>query len=200
MRIGVDIDGVITDVERFSVDYFSKYCVENNIEYNIKTSDYDVAETFNITKEQADAFWEEYLDFYAEYEKPRAFVSEVLKRLKEDGHEIYIITARWKTNQEDETGEKMRKTVIDWLVKNNIFYDKLIFSKASKEKKLQEVKDTRIDIMVEDSPRNIIEISKIVPVICFDTNYNRNCLGENIMRCYSWYDVYKKINNLNRVK
>ncbi len=35
MKIGIDIDGVLTNVEQFSIDYFSKYCFENNIEYNI---------------------------------------------------------------------------------------------------------------------------------------------------------------------
>ena len=41
MRIGIDIDGVLTNVEQFSIDYFSKYCFENNIEYNIGESHYN---------------------------------------------------------------------------------------------------------------------------------------------------------------
>ena len=35
MRIGIDIDGVLTDIEQFVIDYISKYCVENKIKYNI---------------------------------------------------------------------------------------------------------------------------------------------------------------------
>ena len=31
MRIGIDIDGVITDIERFIADYGTKYCIENNM-------------------------------------------------------------------------------------------------------------------------------------------------------------------------
>lgn len=50
--------------------------------------------------------------------------------------------------------------------------------------------------MVEDSPRNIIELSKIVPVICYNAEYNRNCNGNNITRCYSWYDIYRIINDI----
>ena len=37
MRIGIDIDGVLTNIEQFVLDYLSKYCVENNIEYNISS-------------------------------------------------------------------------------------------------------------------------------------------------------------------
>ena len=33
MRVGIDIDGVLTNIEQFVIDYISKYCVENNIEY-----------------------------------------------------------------------------------------------------------------------------------------------------------------------
>ena len=35
MRIGIDIDGVLTNIGQFVIDYTSKYCVENNIEYTI---------------------------------------------------------------------------------------------------------------------------------------------------------------------
>ena len=56
-----------------------------------------------------------------------------------------------------------------------------------------EMGDNRIDLMIEDSPKNINELSKIVPVICYDARYNRQCEGENITRCYSWYDIYNKV-------
>lgn len=38
---------------------------------------------------------------YATNEKARPFAAEVIKKLKEDGNEIYIITARWLTNRDD---------------------------------------------------------------------------------------------------
>ena len=46
MRIGIDIDGVLTDIETFWLDYGSKYCVENNIPLNIAEEiDYDESKT-----------------------------------------------------------------------------------------------------------------------------------------------------------
>lgn len=196
MRIGIDIDGVLTDMEQFIIDYLSKYCVENNIKFNIGASSYQVPETFNITSEQEDDFWKEYLEFYSTNEKARPFAAEIIKKLKEDGNEIYIITARWLTNRDDDIGNKMREIVKDWLIKNKIVYDKLIFSKAENEDKLQEIIDNEIDVMIEDSPNNINQLSSIIPIICYNAGYNRECIGHNITRCYSWYDIYRTIKNI----
>ena len=195
MRIGIDIDGVLTNIEQFGVDYLSKYCVENNIDFNITCSNYNIAKAFSIDNKYNDIFWKEYLMYYAINEKARPFASEVIKKLKDEGHEIYIITARWMTNRDDAIGHTMRETVKNWLSENNIVYDKLIFSKAEKEHKTNEILEYKIDLMIEDNPNNINELSKIVPVICYNTGYNANCSGDKITRCYSWYDIYIKIIN-----
>ncbi len=196
MRIGIDIDGVLTDIERFVVDYVSKYCIENNIEYKIGESNYDICKTFNINKEQGNNFWDTYIEDYAKNEKARAFASEVIEKLKQEGNEIYIVTARWNTNRDDEKGSKMRETVKNWLCEYKIPYDKLVFSKAEQERKSNEIIENKIDLMIEDNPNNINEISKIIPVICYNTEYNKHCKGDKITRCYSWYDIYRTISNL----
>lgn len=193
MRIGIDIDGVLTNLEQYVIDYVSKYCVKNNIEYNIGESNYNHYKTFNITKEQEMEFWNDYLENYSINEKARPFAAEVIKKLKEEGNEVYIITARWNTNRDDETGNKMREIVKNWLYENKIEYDKLIFSKASKERKSLEILEYKIDLMIEDSPSNINELADIVKVICYNAEYNKECIGDKIIRCYSWYDIYRKI-------
>ena len=55
----------------------------------------------------------------------------------------------------------------------------------------------RIGIDVDGVLTNVEQLSMIIPIICYDTNYNRNCNGKDIYRCYSWYDVYKKIKEVN---
>ena len=184
MRIGIDIDGVLTNIEQYLIDYLSKYCIENNIKFNIGISNYKVSKSFNITNEQEDDFWNEYLENYAINEKARPFAAEVIKKLKEDGNEIYIITARW---------------LKEWLIKNDIVYYKLIFSKAEKENKLQEIIDNKIDLMIEDNPNNINQLSSVVPIICYNAGYNRECVGDKITRCYSWYDIYRTIQNIKNI-
>ncbi len=111
MRIGIDIDGVLTNLQQFSVDYFTKFCYDNKIAYSVKRNnfDYDISKSFGLGKKEEDAFWGEYLDYYAKKERAREFASEVIKILKKQGHEIYIVTARWLTNRDDKLGKKNEK-------------------------------------------------------------------------------------------
>jgi len=190
MRIGIDIDGVLTNREQFQFDYGAKYCFDNNIKYDVDPSEYNTGGIFNLNETQYKDFWDKYLEFYAINEKAIPFSSEVLNKLKTDGHEIIIITARWTTERKDDVGEKMRNIVKTWLDENKIIYDDLIFSL---EDKLSWCIDNKIDVMIEDEPKCITSVSTKIPVICFDATYNRQCEGQNIIRCYSWYDIYNKI-------
>ena len=52
------------------------------------------------------------------------------------------------------------------------------------------------DLLIEDNPNNINELKDFVPVICYDTGYNKECVGDKITRCYSWYDIYRKIKDI----
>lgn len=196
MRIGIDIDGVLTDMESFIFDYMSKYLVLNAVAYNIEKSCYRFSDTFNVDEIHSEGFLKDYFDTYITKEEARKFASEVIEKLKSEGNEIYIITARTHTNRNDTYGKKMRKLVKKWLKKNNIVYDKLIFSKGESERKDYEINEYKIDLMIEDNPNNIKELSEIIPVICYDAGYNKECFGSNVYRCYSWYDIYKKINEI----
>ena len=179
MRIGIDIDGVLTDFEKWQLDYGSKYFLKYN--KNIVNPDgYDSDTVFNVTNEMDSEFW-----------KPaRKFSGEVIDKLKEKEFEIYIITARFLTDKNTIEGEKMRNIVKNWLKQNNIHYDRIIFSP---EDKLEICKKNNIDIMIEDKVENINNISKEIPVICFNASYNKSCTSDNIYRVYSWYDIYYNI-------
>ena len=161
MRIGIDIDGVLTDFEKWQLDCGSKYFLKYN--KNIVNPDgYDSDTVFNVTNEMDSEFWKEYLYDYAVNEPARKFSGEVIDKLKENGFEIYIITARFLTDKNTIEGEKMRNIVKNWLKQNNIHYDKIIFSP---EDKLEICKENNIDIMIEDKVENINNISKEIPVL-----------------------------------
>lgn len=53
-----------------------------------------------------------------------------------------------------------------------------------------------IDIMIEDNSENIMQVSTKIPVICYHSNHNSNCKGNNIYRAYSWYHVYEIIKKM----
>lgn len=188
MRIGIDIDGVLTDMEQFILDYGTKFCSDNKKGKLVNSKTYYEVNMFSWNESIRDEFWKEYLELYAKAEKVRPFSAEVISKLKSEGNDIYIITARC----DEEFLKGMEEIVKIWLAQNNIKYDKLIFSG---EEKVSICKENKIDIMIEDSPKNIEDISKIIPVICFNALYNMSIKGKNIIRCYSWYDIYEKIKN-----
>lgn len=193
MRIGIDIDGVLSDIERFIVDYGTKYCIENNLQINIKDAEYDEYKFFNWTEEEGIRFWNKYIIYYATKYPAREFASEIIKNLKENGHEIYLITARNDYGVPKEYIGKMKEIVPKWLKDNNIYYDKIIYTEGSK---LPYCVGNYIELMIEDSPKNIKDVSSKIPVLCYDCGYNKSIEGRNITRVYSWYDIYEKIKEM----
>lgn len=192
MRIGIDIDGVLTDFEKWQLEVGSKFFIKYNKNI-VNSSGYDSKDVFEATEEMDSLFWHDYLYDYARNEPARKFAGEVIDKLKNMGYEIYIITARYLTNRNDELGKGMRNIVTKWLEENNINYNKIIFSP---EDKLEICKENNINIMIEDKVENINNISKIIPVVCFNASYNKVCDGKNIYRAYTWYDVYYQITNV----
>ena len=81
--------------------------------------------------------------------------------------------------------------------KYDIVYDKLFLVDAyNSHSKTEICLEYNIYVMIEDKVDNINKISSRIPVICFHAGYNKNCIGDNIIRCYSWYDIYSKINKM----
>ena len=192
MNIGIDIDGVLIDLEDFMVNYGPKFCIEENIPIKVNGIKYSEIETFSWTEEQAEKFWNKYLVKYVVESKPRELAIEILKKLQEEGNKIYIITARNESGLPPEYYGKMQELTKEWLKTNNIEYEKLIFIKD--EEKLAQCLENKVCVMIEDCPNNILNISKQVPVIKYDCQYNKNIEGKNIKTAYSWYHIYDIIN------
>ena len=194
MRIGIDIDGVLTNIEQYLIDYLSKYCIEKNIKFNIGISNYKVSKSFNITNEQEDDFWNEYLENYAINEKARPFAAEVIKKLKEDGNEIYIITGR--DNGEYKNPYELTE---NWLKKYDILYDKLIFTNAyNKHEKTEVCLENNISLMIEDSTNISLDLIKNnIKVFTMNTKYNQK--DQTLDRVSSWKEIYERICEMNKI-
>ena len=192
MNIGIDIDGVLTNDDDYILDYTSKYCYENNLKGFNNANLYEYSK-LNWNEAIINDYREKYFINYIKNEPARKFASEIIKKLKEDGNKVFIITARYKTAENGKVGnDNVRECTINWLKENKIEYDKIIFTKPPK---VRDILENKIDIMIEDSPTTIGELVKVVKVLYYDTRYNRNIEYENITRVYSWYDIYMKIKN-----
>ena len=105
-----------------------------------------------------------------------------------------MITARYFTENDKKRADGDIKDIIsNWLVKSGVYFDDIVFSPEEKQEICEK---NKIDLMIEDAPYNINTLSNIIPVICFNAGYNKECKGKNIYRCYSWYDIYAKIKKI----
>lgn len=192
MNIGIDIDGVLTDFEREALDFATKMCVEENWPIKINLSKYDETEAYNWNHEQANKFWNKYIIKYFSETPVRNFAPEVIEKLMQEGHKIILITARDNYGMPSEHYGEEQQITKDWLEKNNIKYDKLIFE----TEKLGPCIENHIDVMIEDSPTNILDLSKQIKVIKFDCQYNKDVNNENVITAYSWYHIYRIIKEM----
>lgn len=193
MKIGIDIDGVLTDYARFMYDYGTKFCVEKHLPLTIKPNQIDEA-IFGWDEKITEAFWNRYLEEYVTNYPARFFASKVIQELKEK-HEIYIVTARNEEGLPPEDYGKMRDFTKQWLKAQNIAYDAIVYTKRGN--KLKDCIENDVQLMVEDEPMNIEELKEKLMVLCYDCPYNQQVEGKNIIRVYSWYDILDKIERID---
>ena len=199
MNIGIDLDGVLTNYRKFTIEQGQKYCKENDKGKLIDPKAYYSTDMFNWDEETDMDFWIKNIFTYATENPAIQGASENIKKLKENGNTIFIITARKFATPDDsceqEIKEKMKITVKEWLTKNEIEYDYIIFSSEDKSKHIIE---NNIDVMIEDSPNNVKSLSKLTKIICMDWIYNKGIENDNIYRCYNWNEIYDKILEINK--
>ncbi|MFR5189903.1 MAG: 5' nucleotidase, NT5C type [Clostridia bacterium] len=194
MKIGIDIDGVLTDEDKFMYDYGTKFCKERQLPMVIKPNQMEEA-IFGWDEEISEQFWNTYLVEYVTRYPARHFAAEVIQKLKEK-HEIYIVTARNEQGLPKEFYGKMKLLTEKWLETQNIHYDDILYTKRGK--KLTDCVEKGIQIMVEDDPMNIEQLQEEIMVLCYDCQYNHNIEKRNITRVYSWYDILKTIETIEK--
>jgi len=187
LRIGVDIDGVLNNISDWHFTYGSKYASEKNINRGFNPCEYFVKDVFSFTKEERCEFWNEHMIKLVKTIEIRPFAVEVLEKLKAMGHTIVILSARNNDFLVGEYQGKMFELSVEWLDKNKVPYDEIITDSTSK---WQKCIDKKLDVMIEDKAKNILEISKYIPVLCFDQPHNQDIEGKNIYRVFSWYQIY----------
>ena len=196
MNIGIDIDDTIANTYDVIFNYAQNYTI-NDIKREIKDVNRNeikhmYCREFHKWTEKED---KEFLDNY--YEKivlevmPKMYAVENIKRLKESGDKIYLITARFLSDKFD-----VENLMKDWLEKYDIKYDKLILNSQDK---VIAAKENNIDIFIDDSIKNCTEMAKTgIKTYMMDTIVNKDFESENIERVYSWPHLYQRIENYKK--
>lgn len=192
INVAFDIDGVLTNIESFMLENGKKFF---NGKYDVvNPNGYDIKEIFGCTENEENDFWKRYLLPYVIKYPARNGASELTRKLHEDGAKIHIITSRIFTDKDNKTGKLMRFIVKEWLKHNGIIYDNIEFCNESK---VDAIKKYNIDVIYEDSPKNILELSNYTKVICMDASYNRKIeSNRNIIRTNELNESYEVIKSL----
>ena len=188
MKIGLDLDGVVFDSERifrvcaelYDVNVLHKYSVIDNREVKFQ-------DRFDWTKEEMEDFMNKNQTNIIKKSPFMPGAKEVLKLLKQNGHELVIITAR---------GYKVKEHIAitqDILKQNDMdIFDNYFWGIENKEEIcLQE----KIDLMIEDSNTKckILSDNKIKTIYFKDApNFDME-ENEYLKVLYNWGEIYRYI-------
>lgn len=194
MRIGIDIDNVISNFDDTLLKEYLKHDKElRNTGIINENPEYLRKGMFDWTEEEEKSFYKANIEEFAKKLKPLEDVSYYIKKLKEDGHEIYIITGR-------DNGEYTNpyKLTEEWLNRYDIIYDKLLFTNAyDKHAKTQVCVENNIDVMIEDSTKISLDlINNGIKVLTMNTRYNQK--EQTLDRVSRWKEIYERISKLNK--
>lgn len=199
MRIGIDIDDTLTDIRdklnNAAFEYaknLNKQIKNDNVEINDIYNDGNIYQkVFGFSYDELKYFLGTIQENITNNAIPRKNCVDIINKLHEEGNEIYIITAR-----DSEFHDDPYKQSIDWLNKNNIYFDKLIVNARDKRKICI---DEKIDLLIDDS------ISNCKNVIAGGTSAimitNDNTKEKDGISCFSsWIDIYNYLHNLGSDK
>lgn len=189
MRIGVDVDNTITNTMPILKAYCKIYndeVIKRNLTMNEKG--YSTSTLYNWTPEENLVFCNKYLQEIVLQADIKENAREIIEKIKNEGNEIYIISAR-----REPTFIDPYETTKKFLDENNIVYDKII---VNCKDKYTYCKQNGIDLIMEDEPQNVNPISKIMPVIVFEGVHNEDCKGENVIKVKTWEEAYKEYRNI----
>lgn len=188
MKIGIDLDGVLFDSEKLFRVYTELY--DTNVLKRNSIIDNRIVrlqERYSWTQEEINDFMEKYQTKIVQEAQFMPGAREVVKMLKEEGHELIIITARGSIKKEhiQITQDVLKQANMD-------IFDKYYFGTENKE---QICKQENIDIMIEDSntKSKIISDNGIKTIYLKDSANFEMQENENLKVLYNWGEIYRYI-------
>lgn len=185
MRIGIDIDDVITDTSDVIKEYIAK---QKNCK-KLKEHMVEIMKGVPVNPEVVQFGLENYIKVFQEVEAKKN-ASQVIQRLLEKGNEIYLITARGENLDFFKGSEKV---TIDFLKDNHIYYTKIIFNATNKA---QLCKDNQIDLMIDDSIVHCENVKNVgIKSIVFSSEVNMG-INTTVERVNDWLQLEKRIEDM----
>ena len=119
MNIGIDIDGVITNIDFLGILGKNKPILDKESS-NLKVNNFLIRKILYKG-----------IAFYSKHSKLRSDAAKYINLLKDDGNRITIITKRRFAGEETKEGKDIRSLVEVFLIEQGIPYDKIVFSNGT---------------------------------------------------------------------
>lgn len=187
MRIGIDLDDTITKTDEILFKYAKIYNKEEKILFNINREEWNLTKAFGWNEENIKGFFSKYLKSIYEKAEIKENAKERINKLKDDGNEIIIITAR-----DTKSLKEVHEVCKDWLINNKINVDKIV---VDGEDKAQKCLENKIDIFIDDNICNCENVynNLKIPVLLMNSRYNKDYQNPKIKRVYNWNEIYNEI-------
>ena len=198
MKIGIDIDDTTFLTVKSMLKYADIFEQEisgkaiNRDSMGLIKNRYYLKELYGWDNETKFAFFEKYYKNVLEECTMLPYVNEVINKLKENGDEIYFVTARLMNIKECDSEAITKKSLSDF----NIAYDELYVGISDK---LTFFKEHEIDICIEDSYETCREFTDNgIKSILMTTPMNKDIDAGEIDRVNNWLEIYDEIENYKK--
>ena len=187
MKIGIDIDDTLTDSTTVVREYVKKYDKDYCDDQRLVNSVEKIIRGF-IGDEIIDKFFSEKSIEMSSKVQIRENAKEVIDKLRSEGNQIYIITAR-----SDNYYKNAQEFCKNYLKEHNINYDKLIVGQMYK---IETCINEGIDLMIDDAVDTCEALNKKgIKSILFTSELNKD-KNTDCNRVSNWLELYDYINNM----
>ena len=180
-RFGIDIDGTITKPDSM-LPYINKaFQLQLTLE---DINQYEFYPFVNVPTHEFDQWFHENEPIMYLESPMVKYAKQVLQQWKED-FELYFISAR---------NQNLLPVTKQWFSNNDLLYHHIEL--IGTHNKVATVKKHQIDLFFEDKHDNAVAIAEQcgIPVILFDTPYNRMATPRNVIRVDTWLEASQWVN------
>jgi uncharacterized protein len=188
LRIGIDVDDVLTESLPGYLDAFRRYFGHD---VRIEDAAWEIFRRYpQISPIQVGEFFAEleaadFLGTRPVY--PHAV--EAIRRLSAAGHRLIVVTGRLMTHKEH-TRRLLQDLSILECFEDLVHRD----GETAEEYKPRIVRERRLDLLVEDELHVAAAVARIpVPVLLFDRPWNQDDLPAGVMRVREWHEVQRLV-------
>jgi uncharacterized protein len=199
MRIGVDIDEVLTPFTDQYLAFFNKYhkttfTKEDFIHYDFPDI---VGKPIEVCVATTKA-WDDAHDGFAKL-PPYPDALSALKQLKKDGHELFIVSARFSW---------YREVSKSWLeehfpgIFSGVFFTSYRGFGGETKTKADLCKENRITLLIEDDPHYVAACRSLgISVILMEQPWNKNVkTTQHVRRIKTWREAVREVEKLGKKK